>query len=268
MSKIADQQYLLTQQYHNASNLEARINLHARFSTNTYGWLPWVFDQFDLPAHCHILELGCGPGRLWLENLARIPEGWDVTLSDFSPGMLDEARRNLSGSAHRFRFEVIATQSIPYDDEPFDAVIANHMLYHVPDRSRALSEIRRVLTLGGRLYATTNGPSHLREIVQLVHEVNPAATFLTGPSASEFRLDNGFEALLRCFSEVSLRRYEDALIANEAGPIVAFILSTAWRSALSDEQVVLLNRLVEQRIAATGVFHVTKEAGMFIAAGG
>jgi SAM-dependent methyltransferase len=33
----------------------------------------------------------------------------------------------------------------------FDAVIANHMLYHVPDRARALTEIRRVLRPGGRL---------------------------------------------------------------------------------------------------------------------
>jgi SAM-dependent methyltransferase len=258
----------LTQQYHNASNLEARINLHVRFSTNKYGWHLWVFDQLNLPAHARVLELGCGPGRLWLENLERIPEGWDVTLSDFSPGMLDEAKRSLSDTTHPFRFEIIDAQSISFESERFDAVIANHMLYHVPDRAKVLGEIRRVLKRGGRLYATTNGSSHLREIVQLVREVNPAATSLSGPSASEFRLDNGLEELSRWFSEVSLRHYEDALAVTEAEPIVAFILSTAWRTGLSDEQVAALRQRVEQKLTGSGVFQVTKESGIFVAARG
>ena len=83
----ANQEYLACQ-YRNASNLNARIDLHQRFSTNKYGWQRWIFDQLDLPLQCRILELGCGPGNLWLENLDRIPESWDIVLSDFSAGML------------------------------------------------------------------------------------------------------------------------------------------------------------------------------------
>ena len=75
MSKLSDQDYLLTDQYRNASNLNARIQLHVRFSTNKYSWMRWVFDQLDLPPHCHILELGCGSGELWRKNMQRIPEG-------------------------------------------------------------------------------------------------------------------------------------------------------------------------------------------------
>ena len=100
MPRISDQTYLLTRQYQNASNLEARIALHARFSTNTYGYYSWIFDHLDLLPHSRILELGCGTGRLWLENVHRMPEGWDVTLSDFSPGMVQEAQQNLYDSQH------------------------------------------------------------------------------------------------------------------------------------------------------------------------
>jgi ubiquinone/menaquinone biosynthesis C-methylase UbiE len=145
MPQVSDQTYLLTKQYQNASNLEARIALHARFSTNTYGYYPWIFDRLGLPPHSRILELGCGTGLLWLENMDRIPKGWDVTLSDFSPGMLQEAQQNLRGSRRPFAFAVIDAQAIPYEDESFDGVIANHMLFHVPDRPRAFVEIRRVL---------------------------------------------------------------------------------------------------------------------------
>ncbi len=143
MSLATDQKHLLQHQYQNASNLNARISLHARFSLNSYGWHPWVFDQFQLPPNARILELGCGSGALWLRNLERIPAGWDITLSDFSTGMVEDARHKLEGSTHPFTFQQMDAQSIPLPDASVDAVIANHMLYHVPDRNKAFSEIRR-----------------------------------------------------------------------------------------------------------------------------
>src|SRR5258706_10720793 len=150
MSKIADQDYLLNQQYRDASNLNARIQLHVRFSQNTYGWHRWVFDQLKASPQSRVLELGCGPGRLWSENAARIPPGWEITLSDFSPGMIAEAQRNLASAGHSFAFERVDAQSIPFADASFDMVIANHMLYHVPGRPEALAEIPRVLRSGWR----------------------------------------------------------------------------------------------------------------------
>ena len=91
-AKMTDRHYL-EKQYKDASNVDVRISLHQRFSVNKVGWHPWVFDHFELPHRCRILELGCGPGYLWLDNLDRIPTGWEITLSDFSAGMLEATRR-------------------------------------------------------------------------------------------------------------------------------------------------------------------------------
>src|SRR4030042_5807066 len=83
MPNFQDQEYLESEQYKDASNLNARIQLHQRFSTNPHGWFCWIFDQFDLPSKPNILEIGCGPGILWLDNRDRIPAGWSIRLSDF-----------------------------------------------------------------------------------------------------------------------------------------------------------------------------------------
>src|SRR5688572_29593385 len=140
MSRFTDRQYLTKDQYKDAGNLNARIELHRRFSTNPYGWFNWVFDTLvQLPPDAKILELGCGSAELWMNIADKIPANWDITLSDLSQGMLDAARSNLAVIRGNFKFEQIDAQSIPHKDASFDAVIANHMLYHVPQRPKAIA---------------------------------------------------------------------------------------------------------------------------------
>jgi ubiquinone/menaquinone biosynthesis C-methylase UbiE len=274
MANIADQTYLLSHQYQNASNLNARVALHARFSTNPYGWHQWVFDQLRFPETCRLLELGCGPGWLWRENQDRIPDGWDIVLSDFSAGMLAEARHSLANSSHPFTFENSDAQAIPFADASFDGVIANHMLYHVPDIPRALDEVRRVLKPDGRFYAATNGDRHLQEIAALarrfaLEEYVPKSA--AGGRAEEaawhnrFGLENGAALLSMRFTNLTLHRYENSLRVTEAAPLVAYLRSTLTYPDQCAEKLQQLQMFVEAELAQHSVFYITKETGLFIA---
>ena len=225
MSRINDQTYLCSEQYKDSSNLDARIRLHVEFSTNKYGWFRWVFDQYEIAPTAKILELGCGPGDLWIENMNRIPAGWDVTLSDFSPGMLEKAQEKLKDQAHPFHFEVIDAQSIPYETDHFDVVIANHFLYHVPNRPKAISEIRRVLKPGGPLYTTTVGKDHLRELPDLVAHFVPEASHFLRNSEIPFTLTDGADQLKVYFSDVQMQQYQDELRVTDVDILVDYIFS-------------------------------------------
>ena len=163
MDRVADQQYLVGEQYRDSSNLSARIRLHKLFSTNGYGWHRWVFDHLaDLSGDARILELGCGRGDVWTENRDRIPPDWGITLSDLSPGMIENAKiESRMAQGALFDYEVIDAQSIPNPEATFDGVVANHMLYHVPDRAKGIAEIHRVLKPGGLLFAATNGRGNM-----------------------------------------------------------------------------------------------------------
>lgn len=266
MSYMTDREYLLARQYRGADNLNTRQGLHDRFSTNGYGWHRWVFDQLDLPPQSRILELGCGPAPLWVENLARVPAGWRVILSDFSPGMVEQARQNLGSSRHPFAFEVIDAQEIPFADGSCDGVIANHMLYHAPDRDKALSEMRRVLKPGGRLYVATNGRAHLREIWELIRAFDPHIE-LPDPELS-FSLENGMAQLSPYFSQVERRRYEDALVVTEVEPLVDYILSMGLaKASLLGEKRARFADHVRREMDRQGAIRVTKDPGLFVAVG-
>lgn len=258
MPGIADQNYLLTEQYHTARNLEARIALHARFSVNAYGWFPWLFDRLTLPQGSRVLELGCGSGRLWAQNSERIPTDWFITLTDFSPGMLTEARRALDGNGRLFEFAVADAQAIPFDDACFDAVIANHMLYHVPDLRTALMEIRRVLRPGGSFFASTIGGAHLREL----HDLVPGYPDDFGAQYG-FNLENGATVLAPHFGSVRLHRYEDTLVVTEAEPLIAFAYSTRVAADLDAAERAAIVRHIDHELAAHGAIHITKDSGLF-----
>jgi SAM-dependent methyltransferase len=262
VSKFTDQQYLKADQYKDATNLNARLTIHERFSTNSYGWFHWVFDTLNkLPANAKILELGCGPGVLWKSMIDQIPPGWDITLSDLSPGMLDAAWRNLVVTGRAFQFKEIDAQSIPFEDETFDAVIANHMLYHVPDRTKAIAEIKRVLKPSGRLIATTVGENHMHEIMdwfRRIHVDNVWESFVV-----PFTLENGLDQLKPYFPQVRVSRYKDNLHVTEIEPLMAYIHSGVRVGELSAEELARLQRDLEKELKKKRKIFISKDSGLF-----
>lgn len=262
ISKFTDPQYLKTDQYRDSHNLDARLDIHKRFSTNPYGWFRWVFDYLaTLPSDAQILEVGCGPAYLWSCCTDRIPAGWRVTLSDLSPGMVDAAWRNLVVTGRAYKFEQIDAQSIPYPDHFFDAVIANHMLYHVPDREKAISEIARVLKPVGRLLATTVGEHHLDELHKWLHFAHMDKSFEEFSRA--FTLENGMEQLKPFFSQVTMSRYEDNLEVTEVEPIMDYIYSSIHVSDLSEEAVSEIRNDLETELREKGYIFIRKDSGLF-----
>jgi SAM-dependent methyltransferase len=268
-SLFTDREYLQTDQYRDPYKLNARINIHERFSTNPYNFYLWIFDQFELPPDCDILEVGCGPGDVWEKNLPRLPVGWRLTLTDFSIGMVEKARHRLQTSEHPFRFAVADVQDIPFPTERFDALIANHMLYHVPDREQAIAEIHRVLRPGGLLYATTNGRKHLQELAHLARRFDPdafEAARREDPdllSSENFGLESGWGQLSPWFFHVKQKKYEDGLIVTEPEPLATWVQS--WAGLIFGDKVEAFVEFMQNELVCRGVLRFTKEPGIFIA---
>jgi len=266
MYRVSDQNYLKHEQYQDASNFAARIALHKRFGTAKIDWQTWVFDRLELPPDSHILELGCGPGRLWEQNIGRLPATWKVTLSDFSQGMVEQARQNLAGSGHRFAFGQFDAQALPFVDGCFDALIANHLLFHVPDRQKAYAEARRVLKPGGCFYATTNSRDTMRRLTELEAHLGVVGGVRTAVDSAGFTLENGEAELMAWFPHVTLHRMEEALLVTETQPLIDYVLSVVGRSGLSAQTLDKMRDIVDAEIREQGAFRIDKVSGLFIAA--
>lgn len=253
----------LKAQYRNSTNISARIRLHRLFSSNKQGWFPWIYEQCQITEGMKILELGCGNGRLWIENKAKLPADCEIILSDISEGMIRDVRREQSLQDDRFSFAAFDCHAIPYEDASFDLVIANHVLFYCKDVDRVCSEVGRVLKPGGRFVCGTYGVAHMQEVSRLVTQFDDRIT-LSGENLYEhFGKENGTQALAPYFAEVDWQQYEDALIVTQAEPLIEYVLSCHGnQNQYILEKYNKFRKYVEGQIR--NGYTITKDAGIFI----
>ena len=247
----------IEKQYKTADNLNTRISIHEKYSTNKVPFADWIVSHYEIAPGAKILELGCGTGSMWVHNLHLLSGGAKLTLTDFSAGMLETAKANLV--SENIRFQVADIQAIPFPDGAFDVVIANMMLYHVPDLHKGLSEVRRVLKPGGKFYCATYGEHGIMEFL------NDALCHLNvgGKIGTTFTLQNGGETLGKHFQNVQRLDREDGLEITDIGDFVDYIYSLSSLSSVASVPREALTEALEKRMK-NGVLYVPKEYGMFI----
>jgi len=253
----------LASQYRDATNINARINLHKMYSVNKQGWFSWLYEQCEICSGMHILEVGCGNGAMWIENKEKLPTDINIVLSDCSEGMLRDARREIGLEDHRFSYIQCDCEMLNMEEASFDLVIANHVLFYCNNIQKACFELERVLKPKGRLIASTYGNQHMREISMLVREFDDRIVLAAHKLYERFGLDNGENIIKKYFSETEKRIYKDALYVTEANPLIEYIMSCH-----GNQNQYIVNRykefrqFVEKKVQKG--FSVTKDAGMFL----
>lgn len=247
----------IEKQYQTAQNLNTRISIHDKYSTNKQPFGNWIVSHYEIAPGSKILELGCGTGSMWKDNLHLLSGGAELTMTDFSEGMLETAKQNVR--AENVAFQQVDIQNIPYPDATFDVVIANMMLYHVPNLHKGLSEVRRVLKPGGIFYCATYGIHGILEyITDLLKDMN-----VKGHIGTTFTLQNGGESLGQHFAQVQRLDREDGLAITDIKDFADYIYSL---SSLTNMDKISRKTVLEALISRVenGILYVPKEYGMFI----
>lgn len=252
-------------QYKSATNIAARINLHSLYARNRQGWFPWIYENLCMKDGMKILELGCGDGTLWTENKEKLPEHVAVTLSDISEGMLRDARRAIGTGDGRFSFRSFDCHRIPYREEQFDLVIANHVLFYCQDVQAVCREVKRVLKPGGRFVCSTYGREHMKEVSQLVQEFDEKIVLSADKLYEKFGKENGEELLEKSFAKVEWKQYRDCLVVTEPEPLISYVLSCHGNQGQYIGEKYNDFRAFVKKKTAEG-FRITKDAGVFICA--
>ena len=171
----------------------------------------WALGLVPTEASATILDAGCGWGRFTWPLIEEFGvASTKITCADSSLGMLESAAAEAKRRRHRPSFVTADIQALPFPSGRFTGVMANHVLYHLPDISDGVRELARVVNENGWLLATTNSD----DISVPVLEFHYAALDELGiayetEARSPFSMENGGKILGEGFADVDQVYFED-----------------------------------------------------------
>jgi ubiquinone/menaquinone biosynthesis C-methylase UbiE len=125
-----------------------------------------------------VLEIAIGTGL----NLPHYPDRARLTGVEWSPGMLDVARRRADELGRTVDLRVGDAQALEFADGSFDAVVATFSLCAIPDDERAVREMARVLRPGGLLLLA----DHVAAAIWPVRFIQRLVEVVSVPFAGEY----------------------------------------------------------------------------------
>jgi ubiquinone/menaquinone biosynthesis C-methylase UbiE len=215
MHRMNDPEFL-SKEYEDESRLAARRRVWNEFLDGTSSDDATYMAVVEA-APSRVLEVGAG----WGELAVRIRDGtgaWVVAT--------DRSQRMAMLARHRdLPVAITDAQALPFRDDEFDVVVANAMLYHLPDLDLGLRNLRRVLSPGGSLVATTFGRQHLVEVW----------AFLGDPGIDlSVNAENGEQILRRHFDDVEARPGGGEVTFPTAQELRTYVASTILRAHLAE----------------------------------
>ncbi|MBN1201237.1 MAG: methyltransferase domain-containing protein [Anaerolineae bacterium] len=272
-----DRDILTKQAYATDEHLALRYRTHELYSQPKIDFHKWVIECLTWRGDEWVLDVGAGPGSYgsYFELVQEHAPRGRHAAGDLSFSMAQKARQH-PHAGHMFVL-AMDVQALPFPDDTFDVVLANHMLHHVPDVEQALTEIRRVLRPSGCLVAASNSQDTMPEFDTLARRtctlLGSPKQFKTPPDS--FTLENGTVLLGRHFRAVARHDLPSALHFPEVEPVLAYLNSVrAIREPQLPEEISwadfmdTMEKQILRLIRHFGELQVHKLTGVLVATDG
>lgn len=266
----SNQPDLVRRYYETDENLKIRQETHEKYTIPKTDFARWALDTIQWNGDEVILDIGTGTGTYYSRLLAITPSA-DYYAMDLSHDML---KNHPSDTA-----SLSDVMQLPYGDNMFDVVMANHMLYHVPDIDAALKEIKRVLKPNGKVLTTTNSIHTMPELQVLMRRAivlltRYGATQVRPPAfpSDSFALENGTRILASHFFAVVRHDIPSQLVFTDIEPAITYLESmrelrqeslpddVAW-----EDMMLIMRQQITQLIKHLGKLEINKVSGVLVA---
>src|SRR5262245_30071294 len=169
---------------------------------------------------------------------------------------------------------VADAQALPLADGCLDVALFLHMLYHVPDPTRAVRELRRVVRPTGTVLVAVNGPGHIAEVnalFTLAARTVAGTTVNLAGRAARFDTDAARETLAAAFDDITVQPAGGSCAVPDPAVLSGYLASwppealgltagPVWTAILAEA-----DRLIEAHYATRPTFVVTSRADLLLA---
>jgi ubiquinone/menaquinone biosynthesis C-methylase UbiE len=154
---------------------------------------PWREKLWSLVKGPCLLEVGVGSGK----NMPFYPKGMQITGIDLTPGMLAHAQKKAASLNLDVTLRLGDVQSLEFEDDTFDSVVATFVFCSVPDPILGLRELERVTKPGGQIILMDHVRSEKLILGILMDILNPIVVRMMGANINRRTVGNVRKAGLK-----------------------------------------------------------------------
>ncbi len=164
---------------------------YARHSTIQKSWARELIAKLNLQGKEHLLDIGCGDGKVTAELAERVPNG-SVLGIDNSASMIELAKKTFAPQKHaNLSFQLADARNLTFEQR-FDVVFSNAALHWVHDHSPILKGVRRSLRPEGRILLQMGGKGNAAAIIRILDKMIAEGNWK--PYFNHFEFPYGFHA--------------------------------------------------------------------------
>jgi ubiquinone/menaquinone biosynthesis C-methylase UbiE len=210
------------------SDLLTRINIHDQFGGRNID--TWMLDLLHVQPGEKILDVACGAGKQCFSYYDTLHGEASIIGGDVSPELLNQARSEAARRNARITFtDLNFNQKFPYEDAHFDLLSCCFAIYYAEDMPFTISEMRRVLRPGGRLFTTGPMPANKSLFYDIIREAT-GKPIPPMPGSSRFSTEI-YSTIQAQFSSIELHIFENPLTFPEVKPFIDYT-----RASLSEDR--------------------------------
>lgn len=143
---------------------------YRKSSSNQERWAKELMKNLELNGDEHILDIGCGDGRITAEIAVKVPKG-NVLGIDNSDDMIKLAQKTFSPEEYtNLEFRNMDAQFLDFGNE-FEVIFSNAALHWVKDHSPVLEGMQKSLKTKGRIVLQMAGKGNAQEIIDVLTEI-------------------------------------------------------------------------------------------------
>jgi len=255
------------------NDLLTRIDIHNKFGGRDID--QWMLEILNLSEGMKILDVGCGAGKQCFSYFNHLHRKADITGGDVSAELLNQARTENAKTGNQVKFtELNFNQRFAFGDNQFDLLSCCFAIYYAENIPFTLSEMRRVLKPGGRLFSSGPMPQNKLLFYDIIHEAT-GKPIPPMPGSSRYESEI-LSTMKKLFAKVDVHIFNNPLTFTTVDPFIAYT-----RASLSEDRKLWssffqgkddFERIMDQitqaantRLARDGQLVMTKVVGGFVA---
>lgn len=255
------------------NDLLKRIDIHSQYGARDID--AWMLEVLNLHPGIKILDIGAGAGKQCFSFYHHLKGQADITGTDVSSSLLDQAREENKKIGNAVHFELLDfNEKFNLPSDTYDLISVCFAIYYAQNIPFTISEMHRVLKPGGHLFSTGPMPTNKQVFYDIIREAT-GKPIPPMPGSSRYASEI-FGTMQELFSQTEQHIFENPLTFTSVEPFMVYTRASMsedrrlWNSLFEthDEFEKVMNQIekaVRLRIEKDGQIVMTKVVGGFVA---